>query len=103
MKSYVQCPNLSEGAHSVSGQMCGGSDSVSGQMCGGEECPLSGVTNSGRVCRNGSGKRGLGCDSSHEYPHCTYVLSKAGFNGNNVSQTKQADKSLGVERNRCAS
>ena len=36
----TQTANLSEGA-----------DSVAGQMCGGKECPFSGVTKSGRVWR----------------------------------------------------
>ena len=38
-QSY-QYPNLSEGA-----------DSVGGQLHGDKECPFSGVTSSGRVCR----------------------------------------------------
>ena len=39
LQSY-QYPNLSEGA-----------DSVGGQLHGDKECPFSGVTSSGRVCR----------------------------------------------------
>ena len=62
-QSYQQYPNLSEGA-----------DRVGGQLHGDKECPFSGVTKSGSVCRKvpeidarsleeGAGKRCSECDS----------------------------------------
>ena len=40
-----------------------GANSIGGQLRGDKECPFSGVTNSGKVWRKGTGKRGLECDT----------------------------------------
>ena len=88
LPQFYSYPHFSEGA-----------DSVSGQMCGDKKCPFSGVTNSGRLWREVPESQvqrvcmqdSLNCQSPSAWSTCLSVCIYICLNMSHVMATRLSD------------